>query len=99
MSEQHQEIVEPLKKIMVEERTVDGIMIKKLCKKFLKVPTGRVNEAIKPLKSKSITGTSNLINEASVWVTEKIGLRKGEHRKKNKPRWKRRIQGDIKRLR
>ena len=45
LSEQHQEIVEQLKKIMVEERTVDGIMIKKLCKQFLKVPTGRVNEA------------------------------------------------------
>ena len=99
MSEQHQEIVEQLKKIMVEERTVDGIMIKKLCKQFLKVPTGRVNEAIKYLKRKSITGTSNLIKEASVWVAEKTGLRKSEHRKKNKPRWKRRIQGDIKRLR
>ena len=35
---------------------------------------------------------------ASVWVAEQIGLKKVVHRKKNEPRWKRRIEGDIKRL-
>ena len=32
-------------------------------------------------------------------MVEWIGLKKAEHRKKNEPRWKRRIEGDIKRLR
>ena len=32
-------------------------------------------------------------------MAEQIGLKKVEHRKKNDPRWKRRIEGDIKRLR
>ena len=36
---------------------------------------------------------------ASVWVAEQIGLKKIEYRKKNEPKWKRRIEGDIKRLR
>ena len=36
---------------------------------------------------------------ASVWVAEQIGLKKAEHWKKNEPRWKRRIEEDIKRLR
>ena len=32
-------------------------------------------------------------------MAEWIGLKKAEHRKKKEPRWKRRIEGDIKRLR
>ena len=99
MSEEHQVIVEQLKKIMVEGRTDDRIMFKKVDIKVLKVQTDRVSEAIKYLKSKSITETNNLISAASAWVTERIGLKKAEHRKKNEPRWKRRVEGDIKRLR
>ena len=40
-----------------------------------------------------------MIKAASVWVAERIGLKKADHRKKNEPIWKRRIEGDIKRLR
>ena len=40
-----------------------------------------------------------MIRAASVWVAERIGLKKAEHRKKNESRWKRRIERDIKRLR
>ena len=98
LSEEHQVIVEQLKKIMVEGRTGDDIMFKKVDKKVLKVQTDTVNEAIKYLKSKSITETNNLIREASVWVSEQIGSKKAEHRKKNEPRWKYRIEGDIKKL-
>ena len=55
---------------MVKGRTSDNIMFKKVDKKVLKVQTDRLNEAIKHLKSKSITETNNLIRAASVWVTE-----------------------------
>ena len=80
-----------------EGRTCNGI-IWVLDKKVLKFQTDRVNEAIKYLKSKSITETNNLIRATSVWVAEKLGLKKAKHRKKNEPWWKRRINGDIKRL-
>ena len=83
---------------MVEGRTGDGIMFKKVDKKVWNVQTDRINEAIKCLKSKSITETNNLIRTASVWVAEQIRLNKADHRKKNEPRWKSRIEGDIKRL-
>ena len=76
-----------------------GIMLKKVDKKVLKVQTDRVNEAIRYLKSKSITEKNNLIRAASVCMVERTELKKAEHRKKNEPRWKRRIEGDIKRLR
>ena len=99
MSEEHQAIVKKLKKIMVKERTSDGIMFKKVEKKVLKVQTDRVNEAIKYLKSKSIAKTNNLIRAASVSLAEQMRLKKAKHRKKNEPRWKRRIEGDLKRLR
>ena len=39
-----------------------------------------------------------MIRAPSFWGEERIGLKKAEHRKKNEPRWKRRIEGDIKRL-
>ena len=91
LSEEHWAIVEQLKKIMVEGRTCDGIMFN--------VQTNRFHEAIKYLKSKSITETNTLIRAASVWVAKRIGLNKADYKKKNEPRWKRRNEGDIKRLR
>ena len=66
LSEEHWMIVEQLKEIMVEGRIGDDIMFKKVDKKVLKVQTNRVNEAMKYLKSKSITETNNLIRIASV---------------------------------
>ena len=51
-----------------------------------KIQTDRFNEAIKYLKSKSITETYYFIRAASVWVAEQIGVKKAEHRKKNEPR-------------
>ena len=99
LSEEHQVVVKQLKKIMVEGRTGDGIMCKKVDEIVLKVETDRVNEAIKYLKSKRITETNNLIRAASVCMAEQIGLKKAEHRKKNEPRWKRRTEEDVKRLR
>ena len=57
MSEDHQVIVEQLKKIMVERRKGDSIIFKKVDQKVLKIQINRVNEAIKFLKSKSITET------------------------------------------
>ena len=58
-------------------------MFKKVDKRVLKVQTDRVYEAIKYLKSKSITETNNLIKATSVWVNflereskGELGLRK-----------------------
>ncbi|XP_068756065.1 uncharacterized protein [Montipora capricornis] len=98
MNEKYRMIVDQLEEITREGRTCDGIMFKKVDKKVLRVQTDRVNEGIKYLQSKSITETNNLIRATSVWVAEQLGLKKAEHRKKNEPRWKRRIEGDIKRL-
>ena len=84
---------------MEEEKTGDGIMFKKVDEKVLKFQTDIVNKMTNSLKSNSITWTKNLIGAASVWVAEGIGLKKAEDRKKKEPRWKRRIEGDIKRLR
>ena len=67
---------------MVNGWTGDGIMFKKVNKKVSKVQTDRINEKIKYLKSKTIAKTSNLIRGANVWVTERIGLKNVEHRKK-----------------
>ena len=48
---------------------------------------------------KNITETNDVIKVASAWVAEQIGLKKRDYREKSKPRWKRRNEGDIKKLR
>ena len=98
LSDEHGKIVERLNEIILEGKISDGIMFKKVDKKILKIQTDRVNDAIKYFKSKNITETNDLIKAASVWVAEQIGLKKRECREK-KPRWKPRIEGDIKKLR
>ena len=40
-----------------------------------------------------------MIKASSVWVAEQTGIKKRDYRKKNEPRWKRRIEGDLKKLR
>ena len=84
---------------MMEERTGNKIMFKKVDKKVLKVQTDKGNKAVKYLKNTTNTETNNLIRVAIVWVAEWIELKKAEDRKKNEPRWKCRIEADIKRLR
>ena len=94
LNDEHRKIVERLNE-MLEGKTSDGIMFKKVDKKILKVQADRVNETIKYFKSKNITETNDLIKAASVWVAEQIGLKKRDYREKNELRWKRRIEGDL----
>ena len=97
LNDEHRKIVERLNEIMLEGKTSDGIMFKKVDKKTLKVQTDRVNEAIKYFKSKKITEATDLIKAASVWVAEQIGLKKRNYREKTSLEC--RIEGDIKKLR
>ena len=76
LNDEHRKIVEQLNEIMLEGRTSDGIMFKKVDKKILKVHIDRVNDAIKYFKSKNIKEMNELIKAASVWVAEKIGLKR-----------------------
>ena len=82
LSEEYRMTVEKLKGIMVEGRIGEVIMFKIMDKKVLKTRTDRVNGAIRYFKSKSIAETKNLIRAASVWVAERIRLKKAEQRKK-----------------
>ena len=84
LNDEHRKIVEQLNEIMLEGRTSDCIMFKKVDKKTLKVHIDRVNDAIKYFKSKNIKEINELIKAASVWVAEKIGLKKRGYREKTK---------------
>ena len=61
--------------------------------------TENVNLAIKFIDTINITQTNDLIRASSVWVAGELGMRGIEWRKKNEPKWKRRLQGEIMRLR
>ena len=84
LNDEHRKIVERLNEKMLERKTSDGIMFKKVDKKALKVQADRVNEAIKYFKSKNITETNDLIKATSVWVAEQIGLKKRDYREKKR---------------
>ena len=66
LNDEHRSIVEPLNEIMLEGKTSDRTLFKKVYKKTLKAQTDGVNDVIKYLKSKSITETNDLIKAASV---------------------------------
>ena len=52
LNDEHRKIIERLNEIMLEGKTSDCIMFKKVDKKILKVQTDRVNEEIKYFKIK-----------------------------------------------
>ena len=92
------QIMDRLKQIMLEGRTSDGILFKKVNKRSLRAQTDRVNSVMKFVKTKNITETNKLINAASVWVADQMGLKKFEIGRRKEPWWKRRIENDIKNL-
>ena len=81
-NDEHQKIVEQLNVTMLERKTSDCIMFKKVDKKTSKVQTDRVNDESKYFKSKNITKTNDLIEAASAWVAEQIRLKKSDYREK-----------------
>ena len=90
LNDEHRKIVKRLNEIILEGKTSDGIMFKKVDKKTLKVQIDRLNETIKYFKSKKMTETNDLIKAESVWVAEQIGLKKRDHSEK-----KRNLEGNA----
>ena len=99
LDQEQRMIVDQLKQIMAEGRTAEGIMFKKVDRKTLRTKTEKVNGVLQFVKTSNITQTNDLIKAAGIWVAEQLGLKKFTIREKYVPRWKRRIEGDIKRLR
>ena len=58
ISQENKQIVDRLKKIILEGRTSDGILFKKINKKSLRAQTEKVNSVAKFVKTKSITETN-----------------------------------------
>ena len=99
ISQENKQIVDRLKQIILQGRTSDGILFKKVNKRSLRAQAERVNSVMKFVKTKNITETNKLINAASVWVADQMGLKKFEIGRRKEPWWKRRIEYDIKNLR
>ena len=86
MNDESKEIVDMLKQIVREGKTSDGIIFKKVDRKKLRILTAKVNSAISHIKTNNITQTNNLIKACSVWIAEKLGLKKFEPKEKVVPR-------------
>ena len=98
MSQENKQIVERLKQIILQGRTSDGILFKKVNKRSLRAQTESVNSVMKFVKTTNITETNKLISAASVWVADQMGLKKFEIGWRKEPLLKRRIENDIKNL-
>ena len=98
ISQENGNMVAELKQIILEGRTSDGIIFKKVNKRSLRAQTERVNSVMNFVKMKNITETNKLLNAASVWVADQMGLKRFEINRKKEPWWKWRIEHDIKSL-
>ena len=98
IDEETHHIIDNLNDIITSNRNADGISFKKIDMKILNQTKAKMNRAIELIETKNITQTNNLIKAAGVWVADQLGLKKYEGGKKKDPRWKRRIEGDIKHL-
>ena len=60
-----------------------------------------MKDAIKHIRTNDITETNTLLQAAGVWVANTLGLnlKRSVQSIRTEPRWKRRIEGDIKVLR
>ena len=94
LDQEQRMIVDQLKQIMAEGRTADRIMFKRVDRKTLTSKTEKVNGVLQFVKTCNITQKNDL-----VWVAEQLGLKKLTIREKYVPRWKHKIEGNIKRLR
>jgi len=70
---------------MLEGRTSDGILFKKVDKRSLRAQTERVNSFVKFVKTKDITEANNLISASSVWVVDQLGSTKFEIGQRREP--------------
>ena len=77
-----------------------NICFKKADKKRLSGETKRVNGVLKYIKTRNISETNRLMKVISVYIADKLGMKRGNSTRKNEiPRWKRRLENDIKQLR
>ena len=98
-TEEEKEIIEKLEKVMQSEDTPPVCDFKKIDNWKIAQETAKVNNVLKYFPTDNITETNKLIKSASLVVAERIGaIRKPKKNGQQEPGWKRRIQGDIKRL-
>ena len=61
--------------------------------------TTKVNTILKYIPVGNITEIRNVVQAASALVCEQLGVKERKKREEKEPYWKRRIEGDVKRLR
>ena len=92
LSQKQKQIIDQLKQIIIERKTSDAILFKKVGKKSLRIQTERVNSAIRFVKTNKITGKNDIINATIVWVAQHMGLKKLRINQRKEPRWKAKLK-------
>ena len=99
MEEEDAALVDRLKVIRDKEEIMPSVNLRFI--EFWKVrkETEKVNKILKYLPTSNITETRNLITAASLLVGELMGVKPTNRDNRKEPWWKKRIEGDITRLR
>ena len=99
MEEEDAALVDRLKEMLDKEEIMPSVNHRLI--EFWKVrkETEKLNKILKYLPTSNITETKNLITAASLLVGEMVGVKPTNRNNRKEPWWKKRIEGDIARLR
>ena len=73
--------------------------LKEVNKNALKKEVDKMNQLLAKLRSENISVTNDLIYAAAVVTRERLGVQINKKKYEGKPRWKRHLEGQVKRLR
>ena len=95
LTEEENAIVSRIKEVLMQ----GNIRPVKSLKLELRSETAKVNGVLKHIEKKNITETRDLLKAAAVVICERLGVKDTTATRGERPRWMRRIEGDISRLR
>ena len=99
MSEEEIALLARLKNIMERSDRRKIHNLKNTDRTTVKQTTAKVNGILKYLPTDDITDVKNVLQASAILVCELLDIKEPEKKEKKEPFWKRRIEGDIKKLR
>ena len=99
MEEEDAALIHRLKEILDMEEIIPSGNLRLIEFRKVRKETEKVNKILKYFPTSNITETRNLITAASVLVGELMGVKPTNRNNGKEPWWKKRIEGDIVRLR
>ena len=99
LSEEERTVLDRLQEILTRQDKGKIYNLKSIDQAKLKKATSKVNNIMKAVRVTNITDIRNILQAGAVLVGELVEAKEPTHRTEKEPYWKRRIEGDLTRLR